>query len=112
MSDAQQNVPAPITFATPWVGTVLTVLSGLAFAFLCMVLPLVGKASRVVTYYDQNRSAFMTVLSISLLLASLAAASKMARRKLDGSPRPLASFLLIGIDLLLFVALFLGLLEI
>lgn len=108
MSYAEEQVPGPLSFATPWVGTLLTVLSGLAFAVLCMVLPLVGKASRVVTYYDQNRNAFTAVLTVSLLLASLAAASKMARRKLDRSPLPLASFLLIGIDLLLFVALFMG----
>jgi hypothetical protein len=77
-----------------------------------MILPLVGKASRVVTYYQQNLNAFTAALTISLLLAALAAASKMARRKVDHSPLPVASFLLIGIDILLFIALFLGWLAI
>ncbi len=104
--------PAPISFATPWVGTLLTTLSGLVFAFLCMILPLVGKAAKTVVHYDQNRQAFVVVVLLSLLLAGGAAFSKLARRKVDGSPLPLASFLLIGLDVLLLIAYQVGALAI
>ena len=100
--------PEPISFATPWVGTLLTTLSGLVFAFLCMILPLVGKAAKTVVHYDQNRQAFLAVVLLSLLLAAGAAFSKLARRKVDGSPLPWASFLLIGLDVLLLIAYQIG----
>jgi hypothetical protein len=104
MKPNEAAAPQPISFATPWVGTTLTALSGLVFAFLCMILPLVGKAARSVPHYAQNRSAFLVILLASLVLAALATISKLARRSVDGSPRPLASGLLIVIDLLLLVA--------
>ena len=93
-----------ITLATPWVGTLLTSLSGLVFAFLCMILPLVGKAAKTVPHYAQNRMAFLVILMLSLVLAALAALTKLARRRLDGSPLPMASFLLIALDVLLLIA--------
>ncbi len=102
----------PVSLATPWVGTLLTVLSGLAFSFLSMILPLVGKAAHMVPHYQQNRSAFIVIVLISLALATLASISKLARRKVDGSPLPHASFLLIGLDVLLLAAFFGGLLAI
>lgn len=106
------SAPEPISFATPWVGTLFTALSGLVFAFLCMILPLVGKAAKVVPHYEQNRKAFLAVVILSLALAGLAAFSKLARRKVDGSPLPLASFGLIGLDVLLLLAYQIGALAI
>ena len=101
---AVPSAPEPISFATPWVGTMFTALSGLVFAFLCMILPLVGKAAKSIPHYQQNRQAFLAVVLVSLALAGLAAFSKLARRKVDGSPLPLASFLLVGLDVLLLIA--------
>lgn len=109
---APAAVPETISFATPWVGTLFTVLSGLVFTFLCMILPLVGKAAKVVPHYEQNRKAFLAVVFLSLILAGLAAVSKMARRKVDGSPLPLASFVLVGLDVLLLIAYQIGALAI
>ena len=106
------SAPEPISFATPWVGTFFTVSSGLVFAFLTMILPLVGKAAKAVPHYEQNRKAFLAVVFLSLLLAGLAAFSKLARRKVDGSPLPWASFLLVGLDVLLLIAYQIGALAI
>ena len=99
-------------FATPWVGTLFTVLSGLSFLLTCMFLPLVGKAGAVVTYARQNFIAFLAVLIVSLILAALATVSKLERRKIDQSPLPLFSFVLVGLCALLLVALLTGLLAI
>jgi hypothetical protein len=52
------------------------------------------------------------VVFLSLVLAGLAAFSKLARRKVDGSPLPWASFLLVGLDVLLLIAYQIGALAI
>ena len=52
-----------------------TVLSGLSFLLICMVLPLVGKAAAQVSHYQQNRQAFLVVLLVSLFTAGLASSS-------------------------------------
>jgi len=99
-------------FAKPITGTVFTVLSGLSFLFLLMTLPLVGQAATPVPYRMANFFTFLAVLLFSLALAVLAIISKMARRKEDGSPMPIASFGLLGICVLLLLALFTGLLKV
>jgi small-conductance mechanosensitive channel len=99
-------------FARPVVGTILTVLSGLSFLLLLMCLPLVGPAGDAVSYREANFMTFLLVLLISLALAVLAVVSKMARRKLDHSPLPIASFGLVTICLVLLITLFAGLLKI
>ena len=96
----------------PWVGSLFTILSGLSFLVLCMILPLVGKAAYVVSYYNKNFITFLVVLLVSLLLAVLAIASKMARRKIDNSPLPVFSILMAGLCTLLLLALMTGLLHI
>ncbi len=108
---AQQEAPTTF-FATPWVGTVLTVASGLSFLVVCMVLPLVGKAGAVVPYSTKNFVAFLAVLLTSLVLAVLASISKFERRKIDNSPLPLFSLILLALCVLLLVALLTGMLHI
>lgn len=110
---SEQAAAAEIPFfAREYVGTALTVASGLAFLFVCMILPIVGKAGSVVSHARENFLAFLTALLVSLALAVLAAVSKLERRKLDGSPMPTFSFLLGGLCALLLVALLTGLLKI
>jgi peptidoglycan/LPS O-acetylase OafA/YrhL len=99
-------------FARPTVGTFLTVLSGLSFLFVCMILPLVGKAAILTDRYPKNRFWFTVALLVSLALGMLAIFSKMTRRKLDQSPLPLFSIALTGIGFVLLIALFAGLLHI
>lgn len=101
-------------FAMPVVGTALTVAAGLSFQFLCMVLPLVGKAGihpdreyavRGLTampgahgfdsYVSQNKIAFLVTLAVTMLLALAAFASKYLRRRVDGSPFPRFSLVLV-----------------
>lgn len=103
--------PEPF-FSRPEVGSALTVLSGLSFLFVCMILPLVGKAGSVTVHARENYVAFAATLAASLVLAVLATLSKLQRRKLDQSPWPVFSVVLTGLTGLLLVALLLGLLRI
>lgn len=97
---------------SPAVGTGLTIASGVSFLVLCMILPLVGQAAANTPYYAKNKSAFMAICLLSLLLAVLAVVSKLARRKIDGSPLPLLSILLSAACLVLLLAALTDLLSI
>ncbi|MFH0909009.1 MAG: hypothetical protein V1929_09625 [bacterium] len=99
-------------FARPVVGSTFTILSGLSFLFLMMILPLVGKAGTVVPNADKNHKGFLVALLVSLAMGVLATISKLERRKIDGSPLPLFSFILTALSSLLLVAFSLGLLRI
>lgn len=107
--------PAPVElpfFAHPAVGSALTVLSGLSLLFLCTILPLVGKAGAAAPHTQKNFVAFLGVLLLSFVLAGGAVLSKMARRKLDGSPLPAFSLGLCALYTVLLFALMTGLLRI
>ncbi len=99
-------------FSQPAVGSVLTVLSGLAFLFICMILPLVGKAGVATVHARENNIAFSAVLVLALVLAVLASISKLQRRRVDQSPRPYFSIVLAALAGLLMVAHVAGLLRI
>lgn len=99
-------------FQQPVVGTALTILSGLSFLFVCMILPLVGRSGSAAPHADKNYRAFLGVLLLSLALGILAAISKIERRKIDGSPLPYLSLGLSGVCLVLLMALLTGLLSI
>ena len=116
--DKQEAVELPF-FARPIVGSCFTILSGLSFYLVCMILPLVGPAAAhgsgspgaaTAAHYHQNFMTFLTVLLISLALAVLALFSKLERRKIDQSPFPLYSAGLCAVCLFLVFALFTGML--
>ncbi len=118
MARTEESASIPF-FAKPTVGTVFTVLSGLSFYFLMMVLPLVGPAAAHgsgspgayrAPQYATNFRAFLALAIVSLALGILAVVSKMERRKIDGSPLPLYSIGLSVACVLLLVALFTGML--
>jgi small-conductance mechanosensitive channel len=94
--------------ATPLVGTVLAVASGLSFFFLCMILPLVGPAGSKVAHAAKNKMAFLSVLMVTFLLAVLASYSKVGRRNIEGGPLPWFSMGLCAICILTLVVLLLG----
>lgn len=98
--------------AIPWLGTSFTVLSGLSFLIICMLLPMVGQAGNAMPFARQNRLAFALFVISSLALSMLAIASKLARRKADNSPLPWLSIALSATCVLLLLALFGGLLAI
>lgn len=93
-------------------GTALTIAAGLSFLFLCMILPLVGKAGVMTVHARQNFIAFLLVLLLTCVLSIAATVAKLARRHMDQSPLPFFSFTLLGLSLLLLVALLTGLLHI
>lgn len=110
----EKSVSAPLA-GQPWfaaVGTALTIAGGLSFLFLCMILPLVGKAGVQTVHAKQNFFAFLAVLLVSLLLSGAATAAKLMRRKIDHSPIPWLSITLTAICVLLLISLFAGLLRI
>ncbi|MCB1068930.1 MAG: hypothetical protein H7A43_01900 [Verrucomicrobia bacterium] len=102
----------PSGLQSAWFGSLLTILSGLSFLFMCMTIPLVGKAAVMTSHAAANFYTFLAILLLSLTLAVLATISKLERRKVDGSPLPWFSFILVGVCLLLLVSLLLGLLKI
>lgn len=99
-------------FARPVVGSTFTILSGLSFLFVAMILPLVGKAGYVVPNADKNYKGFLAALLVSLAMGVLATISKLERRKIDGSPLPMFSLILTVLSVFLLVSLLLGLLKI
>lgn len=120
-----------LTISSPAVGTALTVAAALSFQFLCMVLPLVGKAGMFPQreyavrgllnlpgphgfdgYVTQNRIAFLTVLFVTLGLSAAATYSKIQSRKIDGGPFPKLSAVLGACCIGLFLAHVTGLLQI
>lgn len=111
----EQNIPF---LAWPAVGNTLTVLSGISFLFLCMILPLVGPAAvhgsgspgaGPAPYLKQNYMAFSAVLALSFVLGVAAIVSKIERRKVDGSPLPMYSIGLVVVLVLILIAFALGL---
>ena len=104
----QSGAVESITFTTPVVGSVFTVLSGLSFLFLMMCLPLVGPAGSVVAYSRRNFQAFLAVLTVCTVFSMLALASKWMRRREDGSPLPWISMGLTAVCAFMFLALFAG----
>jgi uncharacterized membrane protein YidH (DUF202 family) len=65
-----------------------------------------------VPYAEKNKLTFLSVLSLTFLLAALATWSKMARRSDDKSPLPYWSFGLCAVCAVLFVLLMSGMLAI
>lgn len=99
-------------FASPGLGSTLTVLSGLSFLILCVLLPMVGQAGAATSFADQNKARFTMFLLVSMILSILAILSKSARRGIDQSPRPYFSYGMLGLTVLLFVALYANWLEV
>ena len=89
-------------------GAVLSVLAGLAFFLLCMILPLVGPAGSRVSHAADNKYIFMGWLFITSLISIAAVFSRWWRVKHQQAPKPLFSVLLSIICLLTWIVLFSG----
>lgn len=121
MAAKEKETPGISFFARPMVGLVLTIMSGLSFCFLAIILPLVGPAamhgsgSPGATTAAWARWNLLSVLGVTLLsmaLGVLATISKMERRKIDRSPPPYLSIGLVVICLLLLLCLATGMLAV
>lgn len=107
-----ENTPRENWFNRSSTGSALAILSGLSFLFLCMVLPLVGRAGMSAPHAEKNFLTFLAVLLVSLALSLAATVSKFSRGKIDGSPAPKWSIGLSGLLGILLLCLFTGLLGI
>lgn len=108
-------------WATPRLGDTLTIAAGVLFLLLCMMLPLVGPAAAhgsgspgatTAAHFGSNRTAFSIMLGLTLSVAGLATATKLAVRSRQGGRLP---FIAMGIDaacLGILVAYAAGLLQI
>lgn len=96
----------------PMLGSVLSVVSGLAFFFTLMLLPLVGPAGSRAPDADKNQLAYLGVLGLTFVLAALATGFKLMRRKLDQSPFPVWSSALCVVCIIFFILQLTGLLAI
>lgn len=103
------------------VGDVLTVAAGVLFLVLCMMLPMVGPAAAhgsgspgatTAEHFASNRTAFLAMLILTLIVAGVATLSKLTARRVAGGRLP---YIALGIDaacLALLVVYFAGLLQI
>jgi hypothetical protein len=104
-------------FAKPEVGSLFTILSGLALLVLMMILPLVGPAAAhgsgspgayQAPWYGKNVATFLGFLCLAFVLAALAVVSKLERRKVDQSPLPWYSIGLCAGYVILLIAFLTG----
>jgi fumarate reductase subunit D len=113
MANEKKRSPEEIPYIVrPEFGTALTILAGLSFLLLGMLLPLVGKAGAKTVHYATNFYVFLFILLVTSALSGLAIKAKLERRKIDCSPLPKFSILIFGLCVLLLVALLFGLLKI
>ena len=106
--------------ASPRAGNILSVVFGLLFLFLCMILPLVGKsaahgsgspgAGPMDTLW-KNHLFFSVTLLLTLLAGAGAMASKLLRRRHDGSAYPKCTAGLLTVCVLLLLCYAAGLLK-
>ncbi|MDZ4198440.1 MAG: hypothetical protein U1E27_04050 [Kiritimatiellia bacterium] len=103
--DPGYRIPTSWLWGGRQFGDTMAILAGLVFIFLCMILPLVGRAGVQTAWAATNRLVFTLTLLATLALSGLAVGTKTAQRRLTGSPRPLASIGLLLTSLLLLLAL-------
>lgn len=87
-------LPAHTWFYRRSVGATLSILAGLAFFLLCMLLPLVGPAGSKVEHASENEMIFLSWLGITLLLSVASVLSRWERVRKENEPRPIYSLLL------------------
>ena len=90
-------------FTSPLTGFALTILMGLSFFLLCMILPLVGPAGSQVEHALMNEIIFIRWLFITFLLSALAFTSKLMLYKTENTSKPIISLIIMLICILIFV---------
>ena len=99
-------------FIHPVIRVALSVLSGLSFFLLCMILPLVGPAGSRVEHTLANQVIFVSWLIFTLLISILSFFSRKMSNNDQNKDIPLFSILLIIICVVIFVLFLLGALSI
>ena len=64
-------------------GKVCSILAGLFFFYLCMLLPLVGPAGSRQAHAAQNQTLFMSILGVTFLLSVSAGLLQWRSRQVD-----------------------------
>lgn len=93
-------------------GEALAIGGLVGFLFICMILPLVGKAGTRVEWTVPNSRAFASAVLGTLLLAALASASKWKQMKAGRGGIPKACLALAGVCVFILLALAGGFLAI
>jgi uncharacterized protein YhhL (DUF1145 family) len=86
-------------------GNVLAAAAALLFFWLCIILPLVGRAARAQTHYWTNFLTFLLFLLPALACAHFARVIKLRQHRAGQGEYPWVATLLFGILSLLLVCL-------
>ena len=105
---AKTNIKSKGLLNDTFLGSFFTALGGVAFFFLCMLLPIVGRSAVATPYYKQNFLSFLAVLVIALLCSLLGWRLKAKRSAVDGSSYPKISLFLSSLYTLMLIILLLG----
>jgi len=95
----------------PVLAATLSVVAGLFFLVLCMLLPLVGRAGAAVPYSAENHRTFLAVAVVTLAFSLLASLLKLRQRKLNGAPLPVFTLALTLLTAATILALWTGVLR-
>lgn len=90
----------------PAVGTALAIAAGFSFYVLCMILPLVGPSGSRTPQAAQNKTTFLSMLLLTLVLAGASTYAALQRRREEGGPLPVFSISLSGVCIVFLVILF------
>ncbi len=90
--------------AHPVTGDVLSVLAGVMFLSVAMLMPLVGRAGSATPWADRNARTFEAAALTAQGIAWAAVSSKFFRRRCTGAPAPRATLVLVVVLLLIWVA--------
>lgn len=89
----------------PAMGMALAIAAGFSFYILCMILSLVGPTGSRVAHASKNKTTFLAVLVLTLVLAGASTYVAMQQRKAEGGSLPVFSMGLCVICILFLVIL-------
>ena len=112
MERTERGEPAAASVSAPDRARTLLLAAGIGFLFVCMVLPLVGKAAAMTGWFARNERAFVVVLAAETVLCVLALAAGLRRRASAGGSFPRAAAWLVGVCLFLMGAFLAGWLKV
>ena len=90
-------------FSKPIILNFITVLAGLSFFLLCMILPLVGPAGSKVEHADYNKTIFLSWLIFTLVFSLTSFCLRLRKYKIEKNIFPIYSLILLAVCILIFI---------